>query len=497
MHENLTLFVGRLHPLLVHLPIGFLFALAGLELAARVGRFRDVAAARGVVLGATVLAALMSVAAGLMLSTAGGYDPHLLAWHKWTGLTLAAFVIATAAAYAARRRRAYAGLLIATLALLGPASHFGGSMTHGPDYLTAYGPAWLRSAPRSTTRPVVRTVAVADPMRAHLYADVVRPILAADCVSCHGPERSSGLLRLDSPDAIRAGGSTGPGVVAGNPDASLVVQRMLLPTSNSHHMPPAEGPQPGDDAVAAVRWWVAAGATDAVTADAHPTAEQTALLDRLLGVAPKPAPAVVTAKPLDQLSAEIAAADKAGIACEPIAAGQPWLYCNATRHRPFADADLAVLAGIAGNVRSLNLAGTAVTDAGMAAVAALPNLAELHLERTRVTDAGLRRLAPLANLEYLNLYGTPVTAAGLDALKPLPALRRVYVWQTKVTPAAAAAFAAEKVDPLKARALERQIAELQEQIRRQHVDVIGGATTAPSTRPAEAVTDGGPRPGAG
>ena len=480
MHQNWTLFFGRLHPLIVHLPIGFLFVLAGLELAARVGRFRDVAAARGMVLAATVLSAISAVVAGLLLSTGGGYDPHLLFWHKWTGVTLAAAVIATAVAFTAKRRRAYGGLLIATLALLGPASHFGGSMTHGPDYLTAYGPAWLRSAP-ATPRPTVTTVAFTDPMQAHFYADVVRPVMVTNCVSCHGPERSSGLLRLDTLDAIRAGGSTGPGFVAGNPDASLIVQRMLLPTSNSHHMPPAEGSQPSDDAVAAVRWWVAAGATDAVVADAHPTADQTVLLDRLLGVAPKP-PAAATAKPLAQLAAELAAAEKAGIACEPVAADQPWLYCNASKHHAFGDADLAALSGVADNVRSLNLAGTAVTDAGMAVVATLPNLTELHLERTAVTDAGLRRLTPLANLEYLNLYGTAVTDAGLDVLKPLPALRRVYVWQTKVDPAAAAAFAEAKVDPLRTRAMERQIAELQEQIRRQHVDVVGGVT--PTTQQA-------------
>ncbi len=481
MHQNWTLFFGRLHPLIVHLPIGFLFVLAGLEVVARVGRFRDVAAARGVVLAATALSAVAAVVAGLMLSTGGGYDPHLLFWHKWTGIALATAVIATTAAFAGKRRRAYGGLLVATLTLLGPASHFGGSMTHGPDYLTAYGPAWLRSAPPAT-RPTVQTVAVADPMRAHFYADVVRPIMATSCVSCHGPERSSGLLRLDTPDAIRAGGSTGPGLVAGNPDASLVVQRMLLPAANSHHMPPTDQPQPSDDAVAAVRWWVAAGATDSAVADTHPTADQVSLLDRLLGVAPKPPEAAVTAEPLAQLSAELAAAERAGIACEPIAADQPWLYCNASKRRTFADADLAALSGLAGNVRSLSLAGTAVTDAGMAAVAALPNLTELHLERTRVTDAGLRRLTPLSNLEYLNLYGTAVTAAGLDALRPLPALRRVYVWQTKVDPAAASAFAEAKADPLKIRAMQRQIAELQEQIRRQHVDVVGGV--APTTQQA-------------
>jgi len=35
----------------------------------------------------------------------------------------------------------------------------------------------------------------------------------------------------------------------------------------------------------------------------------------------------------------------------------------------------------------------------------------------------------------VNLYGTKVTDAGLAALGTMPRLRRVYLWQTAVTPA--------------------------------------------------------------
>lgn len=483
MHANWTLFLGRLHPLIVHLPIGFLFALAGLEVVVRVGRFRDVAAARGALLAVTAASAVAAVVAGLMLSTAGGYDRGLLFWHKWAGIALVTLTVAAAVAYATRHRRAYGTLLIATLAVLGPASHFGGSMTHGANYLTAYAPAWLRSAPSPATRPV--TVALRDPSQAHLYADVVRPILVTNCVSCHGPERTSGLLRMDTIDGIKAGGNTGPGMVPSNPDASLIVHRMLLPTADSHHMPPGDQPQAGDDAVAAVRWWVTAGAADPVVADLHPTADQTALLGRLLHLSPPPATAVTSARPLADLTADLAAAQRAGFTCKPVAAGQPWVYCTAgSNRRAVGDVSLAALAPFAANVRSLNLAGTSVTDAGLVAVAAMANLAELHLERTRVTDAGLGHLSGLSNLAYLNLYGTDVSDAGLDALRPLSSLERLYVWQTRIDPAAVAAFERARADPLKVRAIERQIAELQEQIRRQHVDVVGGAV--PTTRPIPA-----------
>jgi hypothetical protein len=83
----------------------------------------------------------------------------------------------------------------------------------------------------------------------------------------------------------------------------------------------------------------------------------------------------------------------------------------------------------------LNLAGTSVTDAGLAEVAKLTRLEKLHLERTKIGDEGLEHLAKLEQLQYLNIYGTNVTDVGLQRLKGLTRLRRLYVWESKVTDA--------------------------------------------------------------
>ena len=52
----------------------------------------------------------------------------------------------------------------------------------------------------------------------------VRPVLAGTCVKCHGETKPSGGLRLDSREAMLAGGDSGPAVVPGDPDGSLLVQ---------------------------------------------------------------------------------------------------------------------------------------------------------------------------------------------------------------------------------------------------------------------------------
>ena len=92
MHQppDFLLFLGRLHPLLVHLPIGMIVALAALELATLVPRFKRAAASAGFMLALAAPLAVVTAVCGWLLSLAGGYDAQLLAWHKWLGTVTAA-----------------------------------------------------------------------------------------------------------------------------------------------------------------------------------------------------------------------------------------------------------------------------------------------------------------------------------------------------------------------------------------------------------------------
>src|SRR5438477_11691588 len=59
-----------------------------------------------------------------------------------------------------------------------------------------------------------------------LFEEKVGPILAARCSKCHGAEapKAKGGLRLDSREAALKGGDTGPALVPGEPDQSLLVK---------------------------------------------------------------------------------------------------------------------------------------------------------------------------------------------------------------------------------------------------------------------------------
>ncbi len=71
------------------------------------------------------------------------------------------------------------------------------------------------------------------------FFERVRPLLASRCWSCHGPDKAEGGLRLDSREAAIKGGDTGPALVPGEPDQSL----MLMAIKRTHkvlEMPPKE-----------------------------------------------------------------------------------------------------------------------------------------------------------------------------------------------------------------------------------------------------------------
>jgi mono/diheme cytochrome c family protein len=91
------------------------------------------------------------------------------------------------------------------------------------------------------------------------YARDVKPILAQNCVKCHGPDKQRGGLRLDTAAAVRKGGDTGSAVTPGHGDKSRLVLA-ITGAEGVKPMPP-KGP-PLDAALTAVlRAWIDAGAT--------------------------------------------------------------------------------------------------------------------------------------------------------------------------------------------------------------------------------------------
>src|SRR2546423_994531 len=83
----------------------------------------------------------------------------------------------------------------------------------------------------------------------------VRPLLAANCLACHGFLKQEGGLRLDTRQAGLQGGDSGPAAVAGNAMESRLVQ--AIRREGDLKMPPASPLRP--EAAAALTRWVELG----------------------------------------------------------------------------------------------------------------------------------------------------------------------------------------------------------------------------------------------
>jgi hypothetical protein len=101
------------------------------------------------------------------------------------------------------------------------------------------------------------------------------------------------------------------------------------------------------------------------------------------------------------------------------------------------DNDLAKVA-VFSRVRELNLRGTVISDAGLEALGAMTELEFLGLTGTQVTDAGLARLGNLERLRFLTLGRTSVSDAGLSTIINWSQLEGLNVKATRVTDRGAA-----------------------------------------------------------
>ena len=94
------------------------------------------------------------------------------------------------------------------------------------------------------------------PEQVRFFETQVRPTLVENCFKCHGPEKQKGHLRLDSRAAVLAGGETGPAVIPGNLEESLLITA-ISHADDTLKMPPS---QKLDAArIAALTRWVKLG----------------------------------------------------------------------------------------------------------------------------------------------------------------------------------------------------------------------------------------------
>lgn len=408
-------FFGHIHPLVLHLPIGFLTIAFLMHLTKK----EEFIPAISFTLKYGMLTALISVASGYLLSTDGGYDKDLLFWHQWLGMATAAFSVILFYLFKSGGN-ALSLVFFATMLLLMVAGHFGGSLTHGSGFL-------LESFQEKELKPIVANVD-----NAIVFQGFIQPIFNEKCNSCHNPSKKKGQLLMTTPEGILKGGKTGELFMAGNVGKSLMFERIQMDETEKKHMPPKGKKQLSEEEIKLLEWWVAAGADfDKTVAETNTPEEIMAILNNY--VKPEKDAGVLA------LDVEVASENKlnrvreAGFKINRIAENSPFLEVVLSKNKTIKKADLKRLKTVSEQLIWLDLSGSNVDDEMITIINGLPNLQKLFLQNTKVTGKGLRHLKGLEYLEYLNLYGTEITNNGLEALPKLPRLEYLYLWKTQTT----------------------------------------------------------------
>ncbi|MBY0398291.1 MAG: DUF1549 domain-containing protein, partial [Thermoleophilia bacterium] len=89
----------------------------------------------------------------------------------------------------------------------------------------------------------------------------VRPILAKNCIKCHGPSKKQGGLALDAKASAFAGGDNGPAFVPGKSAESRLIRYVAGTDPDGNVMPPEGAANPlTAEQVGILRAWIDAGA---------------------------------------------------------------------------------------------------------------------------------------------------------------------------------------------------------------------------------------------
>ena len=262
-------FLGRLHPLAVHFPVGLLLFAAVVELFTIKNYHSPYRAGINLMVYVGAFAALLAAVLGLVLANVEEYGGNTLTLHQWTGIATAVLGLITLflllrikQGHRSSQIKAYRGLLFFTALGVSVAGHFGASLTHGDEYLTSVLP-WSgvdrnSAASFDFASYEADSSGLSEEQQLNLLGEV-RAIMAHSCYSCHSQEKVRGDLRLDSREFVFAGGESGPIIIPGAASNSEFVRRISLPRGHDDVMP-SKGKLLTDKEIALISLWIDKGA---------------------------------------------------------------------------------------------------------------------------------------------------------------------------------------------------------------------------------------------
>jgi uncharacterized membrane protein len=431
--EVIQQLIGRLHPLVVHLPIGFI--IAGLLLQWYDRKNNEWTRIIAIIFQWGFISAVIACISGFLLYKSEGYSFDTVKFHLWLGVVTALFSLlmylrlANSSKIDLIKRLPVLFLSFALLFLISFTGHLGGNITHGSDYLIEPLPNSIKTVlgvgPKVYEMP---TLNEDNWEEAVLYADLVQPILNNRCVSCHNSKKEKGELQLEEENGILKGGENGLVIEANDPENSSLYARLILPLEHEDHMPPKDKDQPSKEELDIIKVWIANG-----NPFKKSIGEMGLKKESIQAFFPKAKDDTYPDVEVAEVSADtILSIKKKGFHVERISEKSNFVKVSCINNPSFSDEDFEQLSSIKNQIVYLDLGETQITDAIFEKISTLPHLSILKMDNTGITGQNIEVLEKLEYLKNLNLMGTQFEEANLDDLKSFKNLQLVYLFNTPI-----------------------------------------------------------------
>ena len=437
-------FLGSLHPLIVHLPIGIVLLTIAIDIFMR---NKNNSVHRVITMGwfFSFFSGLLAALFGWFLGDNGYYFESQINIHRWSGVAFVGlcFIIWLLRYINFRFSKSFnRSVNLTTILLLMITGHFGGEMTHGQNYLFENLPYVqkkisvipLSEAKRSQTDSLF------------VFEDLVYPVLEEKCMACHNQNRAYGGLNMSALETMVKGGNSGAGIQNGKPFESLIYKRVSFPHDHPKFMPPSGVPLSYDQ-IATLEWWIDNGAEKQMPVTlARNDAKIQRLMELQYGLDLREKTYLETLALASPTPEELKSIQGEEYIWRFLNPEQSFLDLKFTK-KEIKTNDLLKIQPIKKNITWLNLTDCMLNDNHLSYLSDFSNLTRLKIQKNPlVTDKGIEALQSLENLTELNLYGTRVSNAALNTLGQMESLKKLFLWNTRITAKAISDFKAQHPD---------------------------------------------------
>lgn len=396
--------IGRLHPMILHFPIVLIVLLAAWMAFSKAKEHKYVK----VSLYTTALVVIVTSIMGLFLSLEDSVATDLMFRHKWSALVLTIIMVVSTGVRSPVSRI----LIVLALPVVIVTGHFGGSITHGENFVFE---PWETPGNLAEGLPIFNVF--------------VEPVLNDKCTGCHNPNKLKGELDLTSFSKMVEGGESGPIWNLNAPDSSRILKKIRLPLEHEDHMPPEGKNQLTQNEINLLTAWINSGADTATSIAAlqpdHALYEPVTLLKEYWEQN--------AASDYDFEFADIETINNLNNSFRSVDIyypGAPALEASFFVRSAFSINALKELLAVKEQIISLDLGYMPITDQDLEIIGQFKNLEKLNLNFTDLRGTGFENLLDCKSLRSLSLAGTGVNANFLTDFANLDALD-VFLWETQ------------------------------------------------------------------